>query len=78
MKVYVQMPTDTPFKPGDIFLERGFTIVSADDSGKATHDDITGVLLRPASNDLAHGTDTAKVVELAARLKNLAKEVEAL
>jgi hypothetical protein len=78
MKVYVQMPTDTPFKPGDIFLERGFTIVSADDSGKATHDDITSVLLRPASNDLVEGTDTAKVIELASRLKNLAKEVEAL
>lgn len=78
MKVYVQMPIDTPFKPGDIFLERGFTIVAADGSGKATHDDINHILLRPASNDLIDGTDTAKVLELSARLKNLAKEVEAL
>ena len=78
MKVFVQMPNDTPFKPGDIFLERGFQIRAADDGGKAVHEDIGPMFLRPASTDLAEGTDTAKVLELSARLKALAKEVEAL
>ncbi|MGV0949321.1 MAG: hypothetical protein ACOYB3_01520 [Azonexus sp.] len=77
MKVFVQMPTDTPFKTGDIYLERGYRIVVADD-GKAVHEDIGDVFLRPASTDLIEGTDQAKVLELSARLKNLAKEVESL
>ncbi len=77
MKVYIQMPTDTPFKTGDIFLERGFKIVTASD-GKAVHEDIQNVFLRPAENDLVEGTDQAKVLEISARMKALAKEVESL
>jgi uncharacterized protein YaaQ len=77
MKVFVQMPNDMSFKTGDIFLERGFRIVTAE-GGKAVHEDITGVFLRPASTDLIEGTDQAKVMELSSRLKNLAKEVESL
>lgn len=78
MKVFVQMPMDTKFKPGDIVLERGFRIVTADDTGKATHDDIKDIFLRPASTDLAEGSDPAKALELSARLKALAREVENL
>lgn len=74
MKVFVQMPVDTPFKSGDIFLERGFKIVAAED-GKAVHEELQNVFLRPADNDLIEGTDQAKVLELSSRLKALAKEV---
>lgn len=77
MKVYIQMPSDTPFKTGDIFLERGFRIVTTAD-GKAVHEDIKDVFLRPADNDLVEGTDQAKVLELSSRLKAIAKEVETL
>lgn len=77
MKVYIQMPSDTPFKTGDIFLERGFRIVTAAD-GKAVHEDIQNVFLRPGDNDLVDGTDQAKVLELSSRLKAIAKEVETL
>lgn len=77
MKVFVQMPQDTPFKTGDIFLERGFRIVTAAD-GKAVHEDIQNVFLRPADNDLIEGTDQAKVLDVASRLKSLAKEIESL
>jgi len=78
MKVYVQMPMDTSFKPGDIVLERGFEIKAADADGKAVHEDIKDVFLRPASTDLAAGSDPAKALEISSRLKALAKEVEAL
>lgn len=77
MKVFVQMPTDTPFKAGDVFLERGFRIVAAE-GGKAVHEDISNVLLRPADNDVIEDKDQAKIMGLASRLKAMAKEVEAL
>ena len=77
MKVYIQMPNDTPFKTDDIFLERGFRIVTAED-GKAVHEDIKDIFLRPAGNRLVDGTNQAKVLELSERMKALAKEVEAL
>jgi hypothetical protein len=77
MKVYVQMPMDTPFKPGDIVLERGFEIKAAEGE-KAVHEDISGVFLRPASTRLAAGSDPAKALEISSRLQSLAKEIEAL
>lgn len=77
MKVFVQMPADTPFKTGDIFLERGFRIVTSDGQ-KAVHEDIQGVMLRPADNDVIEDTDQAKLLGLASRLKGLAKEIESL
>ena len=78
MKVYVEVPTPTPFKAGDIFLERGFKIIAANAEGKATHADIADVMLRPASTQLAEGSDPLKVLELSQRLQALAKEIEAL
>jgi hypothetical protein len=78
MKVFVEVPKTTPFKTGDIFLERGFRIVTADEAGKAAHEDIEGVMLRPASTQLAEGSDPLKVLELSHRLQALAREIEAL
>ena len=78
MKVYIQMPTDTPFKSGDIFLERGFRITVADSDGKAVHEDIKDVFFRPADNDVADGTDQAKIVQLSDKLRSIAKEVASL
>lgn len=77
MKVFIQMPADTKFKTGDVFLEKGFKIIVADGSGLATHEDIKNILLRPASTQLAEG-DQVKLVELSERLQALAKELESL
>lgn len=77
MKVFIEMPKDTKFKTGDIFLEKGFKIVLADGNGMAVHEDIQSIFLRPASTQLAEG-DQAKLMELSERLQLLAKELESL
>jgi hypothetical protein len=77
MKVFIEMPKDTKFKTGDMFLEKGFKITHADGTGKAVHEDLQGIFLRPASSQLAEG-DQAKLVELSERLQLLAKELEDL
>lgn len=74
MTAYTKMPVDTPFKPGDIFLERGFAITTVE-GGKANHEDIGNLLLRPVEIE---ATDPAQVQEISSQLKTLAKEVEKL
>lgn len=71
MKVFVEMPIDTPFKPGDIVLERGFRITNAD-SVAAANEDAGKVFFRPL--DLEPG----KLLDIAARLQTVAKEIENL
>lgn len=77
MKVYVQMPITTPFKPGDIVLERGYEIRTTD-GDKAAHQDVERLFFRPAATELAEGTDQAKLQAIYARLKAIAEEVAAL
>jgi len=62
VKVFVQMPIDTPFKVGDIFLERGYCIKEIGADGKPVHEDITSIYLRP--QDVATEEEAYKDVEL--------------
>lgn len=75
MNVYIQMPMDTPFRRGDIVLERGYVITNADDAGKAVHTALEPLFLRPALVAEAEDTPVAKAVDLSERLARLAKEV---
>lgn len=79
MKVFVQMPIDTPFKPGDIVLERGFKIDNVDGEN-ATHTDIDKLFLRPVNADdtTAADCDILRVKEIAANLRRLAGDLERL
>lgn len=77
MRVYVEMPIGTPFKAGDVVLERGYEIKTTD-GPNAAHEDVKMRFFRPASTDLIEGTATEKTLLLAARLKSLAEEIENL